>query len=152
MWSTELPSATTSQYASAHTIYDSSKSSTYKAASGSTWQIQYGDSSTASGTVATDNVTIGGITIENQAIELANTLSAQFLQGEGDGLLGLAWGNINTVKPEPVQTPVENMISQSDIPANAELFTAYLGSFKDADEADKGVVCSLEGSSRAVIL
>ena len=106
VWSTELPSKTTSQYASAHTIYDPKKSSTYKASSGSTWQIQYGDSSTASGNVGTDNVTIGGITIEDQAIELASTLSTQFLQGEGDGLLGLAWGNINTVKPEPVATPV----------------------------------------------
>lgn len=83
---------------------------------------------------------IGSITIENQAIELANTLSTQFLQGAGDGLLGLAFGNINTVKPSPVQTPVENMISQKDIPANAELFTAYLGSYKDTNDPDKGVV------------
>lgn len=50
----------------------------------------------------------------------------------------MAWGTINTVKPSPVQTPVENLISQKDIPANAELFTAYLGSVKDANDADKG--------------
>lgn len=30
------------------------------------------------------------------------------------------------------------MISQKDIPQNAELFTAYLGSWRDADETDKG--------------
>jgi hypothetical protein len=65
-------------------------------------------------------------------------LSDQFVQGTGDGLLGLAWGNINTVTPTRVQTPVENMITQTDIPKDAELFTAYLGSWKDANDADKG--------------
>jgi hypothetical protein len=76
--------------------------------------------------------------VENQAIELADTLSAQFEQGTGDGLLGLAFSNINTVKPQAVRTPVENMIAQEDIPKSAELFTAKLGSWKDADEPDKG--------------
>ena len=48
--------------------------------------------------------------------------------------MGLAFGSINTVQPKPVKTPVENMISQDDIPQSAELFTAYLGSIKDANE------------------
>lgn len=65
-------------------------------------------------------------------------MSAQFQQGTGDGLLGLAFSNINTVKPQAVKTPVENMIAQEDIPKSAELFTAKLGSWKDADEPDKG--------------
>ena len=34
--------------------------------------------------------------------------------------------------------PVENMISQADIPKSAELFTAKLGSWRDTDEPDKG--------------
>jgi hypothetical protein len=106
--------------------------------SGSSWKISYGDSSSASGTVGTDNVTIGGLTVENQAIELAKQMSDQFIQGTGDGLLGLAFGNINTVKPQQVQTPVENMISQGDIPKSSELFTAYLGSWRDAKDPDKG--------------
>lgn len=70
--------------------------------------------------------------VKNQAIELAKTLSTQFAQGPGDGLLGLAFGSINTVQPTPVQTLVENMITQSDIPQNTELFTAYLGSTSPA--------------------
>lgn len=78
------------------------------------------------------------MTIKAQSIELAKTLSSQFEQDTGDGLLGLAWGSINTVTPTAVKTPVENMIAQDDIPADAELFTAYLGSWRDADEADKG--------------
>ena len=64
-------------------------------------------------------------------------LSQQFQQGIGDGLLGLAFGRINTVSPTPVATPVENMISQSDIPKDAELFTAHLGSVTANGDADR---------------
>lgn len=76
--------------------------------------------------------------VKSQAVEVADILSDQFAQGAGDGLLGLAFGNINTVKPKAVSTPVENMISQADIPKSAELFTAKLGSWRDSDEPDKG--------------
>ena len=51
-------------------------------------------------------------------------MSTEFQQGTGDGLLGLAWPAINTVTPKPVATPVQNMITQEDIPKSAELFTA----------------------------
>ncbi|OAP62661.1 hypothetical protein AYL99_01888 [Fonsecaea erecta] len=133
-WSTELPQSTLSA-GKGHTIFDPSKSSTFQTSQGSTWQIQYGDQSSASGKVGTDNIEIGNITVKNQAIELATKLSSQFTQDtSSDGLLGLAFGSINTVQPEPVQTPVANMIAQDDIPQNAELFTCYLGSIKDTNE------------------
>ena len=139
MWSTELSQQIQSQGKATHTIFDATKSSTFNNVSGSTWKISYGDQSSASGTVGTDDVTIGGLTIKNQAIELANQLSAQFIQDSGSsGLLGLAFGQLNTVKPTAVKTPVENMIAENDIPANMELFTAYLGSWRDAAEPDKG--------------
>jgi len=77
---------------------------------GSSWKIKYGDGSTASGIVGTDNVNLGGLCVENQAIELASKLSSQFMKSAGDGLLGLAFGKINTVKPKGVTTPVENMV------------------------------------------
>jgi hypothetical protein len=51
-------------------------------------------------------------------------MSTEFQQGTGDGLLGLAWPAINMVTPKPVATPVENMITEDDIPKTAELFTA----------------------------
>lgn len=137
VWSTSLPASVRSSGKS-HNIFDPSKSSTFKKTPGSTWKISYGDQSSASGSVGTDLVSIGGLKIENQTIELASTLSTEFQSGSGDGLLGLAFGNINTVQPTPVQTPVENMISQSDIPSSAELFTAKLGSWRDTAEADKG--------------
>jgi hypothetical protein len=127
VWSTELPSSTTSSAsAKGHTVFDPSKSSTFNKTEGSTWNISYGDGSGASGDVGTDTLILGGISVENQSIELASKLSAQFVQSEGDGLLGLAFGSINTVQPTPVATPVENMSAQEDIPKDAELFTAFL--------------------------
>lgn len=135
VWSTKLSKSIQAQgKKSGHTLFDPSKSSTWKLSSGSTWKISYGDSSSASGIVGTDNVVLGGLTIKNQAVEIAEKISAQFESGPGDGLLGLAWGSINTVSPEPVQTPVENMIAQDDIPKSMELFTACLSGYKDTNE------------------
>lgn len=130
-----MPSATLSANKN-HTVFDSSKSSTFKTQEGSTWEISYGDGSSASGSVGTDDVNIGGVVVKNQAVELAEKMSAQFASGAGDGLLGLAFSNINTVKPKSVATPVENMVTQADI--TNKLFTAKLGSWRDADEPDKG--------------
>ena len=138
MFSTELPKATITAAGNSHTIYNPKQSSTYQVTKGASWKISYGDGSSASGTVGTDNVTIGGLTITKQTIELAKTLSTEFASGAGDGLLGLAFSNINTVTPGPAHTPVENMISQSDISASEELFTANLGSWRDANDPDGG--------------
>ncbi|GJJ09856.1 hypothetical protein Clacol_004080 [Clathrus columnatus] len=130
VWSSEL---TVSK--SSHTIYNPKNSSTAKEVKGATWNIGYGDGSGASGNVFTDGehivlrisslsdvfdawlVRIGSITIPNQGIELAEKLSDSFLRRGGpDGLLGLAWPSLNTVKPQPVATPVENIISQGIAP------------------------------------
>lgn len=138
VWSTGLSQSVQKQKTSSGgAVFDSSKSSTFKNMSGSTWQIQYGDGSSASGTVGTDTVTLGNIVIQNQAVELADTISSQ-LQGEAgsDGLLGLAFGTINTVKPKPVQTPLENMITEKDIPTDEELFTCCLGTSATSTSSD----------------
>lgn len=160
MWSTELDSRTKLARGE-HNLFDAKKSSTFKKMPGSSWRIRYGDGSTASGIVGTDNVTLGGLCVENQAIELASILSPQFSKSAGDGLLGLAFGKINTVKPKGVATPVENMVrshccilaephilklhvdtrlqmTQDDIVEDQELFTCYLGSWRDKDEVDQG--------------
>jgi hypothetical protein len=86
-------------------------------------------------------VDLGGLKVENQAVELAKELSQQFAQGNGSGLLGLAFSSINTVSPTPQKTPVDNIIAQKT--AKEQLFTAYLGSWRDANEADKGEVSSI---------
>ncbi len=98
--------------------------------------IQYGDGSSASGECGTDTLVIGGLSIENQVIETASKLSAEFSEGTGDGLLGLAWSKINSVvdhgTADPQSTPVENMIKQHDIPKESELFTSAF--YSDRDE------------------
>jgi len=112
VWSSELRANS-----SGHTIYKPSVSSTSKPVPGATWNISYGDGSSASGNVYTDTIKIGALTIPNQAIELAEKLSSSFLQSGGsDGLLGLAWPSINTVQPNSVATPVANIIQQGIAP------------------------------------
>ncbi|KAJ6456473.1 acid protease [Mycena sanguinolenta] len=121
VWSSELKGVSKT----GHNIYTPSKSKTASLQSKSTWEISYGDGSSASGNVYLDTVTIGGVSIPKQAVELAEKMSAQFSSGEGsDGLLGLAWPSINTVSPQPVKTPVENMIQQKLI--SQPLFTVKL--------------------------
>lgn len=103
--------------------------------SGKKWKIQYGDGSTASGDCGSDTLILGNLSIKKQTIECAAKLSRQFSQGTSDGLLGLAWGKINTVtdsgEADPQATPVENMIKQDDIPKEAELFTSAFYSTRD---------------------
>ncbi|KAK4704863.1 hypothetical protein P7C70_g1350, partial [Phenoliferia sp. Uapishka_3] len=120
VWSSEYKGTGTS----GHAIYNPAKSTTAKRQTGSTWSISYGDGSMASGDVYTDSVALGSITIPNQAIELASKLSSSFLQGGSDGLLGLAWPSINTVTPNAVATPVENMINEKLI--NSSIFSVKL--------------------------
>lgn len=71
--------------------------------------------------------------IQNQAVELAKVAADQFVSGTGDGLLGLAFPSINTISPKPQNTPVANMISQGDIPSDAQLFTSAFYSSRDDD-------------------
>jgi len=127
VWSTELPQSTLDKAKpeTQQVAFDATKSSTFKKLSGATWKISYGDGSGASGDVGTDVIDLGGLKIENQAIELAKQLSQQFQQGNGSGLLGLAFSSINTVSPNPQQTPVDNAIAQKNV--TQPLFTAYLG-------------------------
>ncbi|KAH8670926.1 aspartic peptidase domain-containing protein [Xylariales sp. PMI_506] len=118
-----------------HKVFDPKKSSTYKALTGLTWKISYGDGSSASGDCGSDVVSIGGLSIQNQTVELAKTMSSAFSDGTSDGLLGLAFSSINTVekngKADPQKSPVDNMIAQDDIPQTSELFTAAFYSERD---------------------
>lgn len=102
--------------AGSQTKYDPSKSSSAKKLSGATWKISYGDGSNCSGDVYTDDVTVGGLTVKGQAVESAKQVSQQFAQGEGDGLLGLAFSELNTVTPTPQKTWFDNIKSQLDSP------------------------------------
>lgn len=135
VFSTELSASARS----GHTAFDSTKSSTYTKLDWLTWTIAYGDGSSASSDVGSDVITIGGLAIPHQSVELANEISEEFSQASGDGLLGLAWSKINTVKrcviiPRPQHTPVENLISAKTLPKDAQLFTSCFYSTRDANK------------------
>jgi hypothetical protein len=105
-----------------HSVFSSASSSTYKSISGCTWDISYADGSGASGVCGTDTVTIGETTVTKQVVELANKVSSTFVSDEADGLVGLAFSNINTVVPTQALTFFDNAQDSLDSP----LFAAYL--------------------------
>ena len=116
MFSTELPASEQS----GHTVYNTASG---KIDSGETWSISYGDGSSASGNIFFDTVVVGGTTVTSQAVEAAETLSAQFQSDTAnDGLLGLAFDTINTASPNKVATFFQNAIPGLDAP----VFTANL--------------------------
>lgn len=67
-------------------------------------------------------MTIGGTTVKGQAVELATKVSSTFVSDQADGLVGLAFSNINTVQPQQQQTFFDNAQSSLDAP----IFAAYL--------------------------
>ena len=84
---------------------------------GSTWQISYGDGSGAAGVVGTDVVNIGGATATGQAVELATAVSQAFVtDANNDGLVGLAFSNLNTVKPQQQTTFFDTVMPQLAMP------------------------------------
>jgi len=106
-----------------HTIYNPSKSTTFKMLTGATYSISYGDGSGSAGNVGTDTVNLGGATVTSQAIELATAVSTSFVTDtQSNGLLGLAFSQLNTVKPQQQKTFFDNAMSTLTEP----VFTADL--------------------------
>ena len=112
-----------SQVTSGHSIFDPSRSSTWSNYPGGSWDIEYGDGSTARGSVGFDTVNVGGAVVEKQCIELAEEVSGSFQTDiNSDGLLGLGFSVVNTVQPQPQKTFFENVMDDLDQP----VFTADL--------------------------
>jgi hypothetical protein len=82
VWSTELPQniLSSANAQNQQVAFDATKSSTFKKIDGASWKISYGDGSSASGDVGTDIIDLGGLKVENQAVELAKQLSQQFAE------------------------------------------------------------------------
>jgi len=91
-----------------------------------TWDIEYGDGSWISGVVGFDQIDVGGIKVRNQAVKLAKRFHGkEFFQGSADGVIGLAFDNLNSVSHSRVLTPLESMIAQSLL--HEQVFTVSLG-------------------------
>ncbi len=106
-----------------HNVFDPAKSSSFKQLKGATWNITYGDGSFASGTVGTETVNIGGATVTKQAVEIATDVAQSFTQDvNNEGLVGLAFSQLNTVQPVPQKTFLDNILPSLKEP----VFTADL--------------------------
>jgi aspergillopepsin I len=93
---------TPQKQAQGHSLYNTATGTKLQ---GYTWKIVYGDGSGAKGNVFADKVVVGGVTATRQAVEAATSVSKTFSQDkQNDGLLGLAFSSINTVKPQKQTT------------------------------------------------
>ncbi|KAF2874220.1 aspartic peptidase domain-containing protein [Massariosphaeria phaeospora] len=76
----------------------------------STFRINYGDGSGAGGKVYVDKVVMGGVTATSQAIGAATSVSTAFQRDQQtDGMLGLAFSELNKISPEPQKTWFDNV-------------------------------------------
>ncbi|KAI1804199.1 acid protease [Daldinia bambusicola] len=104
-----------------HTCYRPEKSKTAKKLDGYTFNVTYADGTVGSGIVYTDNVTIGGLTVKEQPFGLQNWLN-EIDVVDCDGIVGLAFGSGNSIKPKQQKTWFENIKPSLDAP----VFTADL--------------------------
>lgn len=130
LWVFNTQLAATSQ--TGHTLYDPTKSTSLKMIQGATFSISYGDGSGAAGNVGTDTVNIGGATVTAQAIEMATAVSQSFIEDtNNNGLVGLAYSKLNTVKPQQQKTFFDNVMPSLAMPVfTADLRKAAVGSYE----------------------
>ncbi|TWU72173.1 hypothetical protein ED733_000525 [Metarhizium rileyi] len=106
VFSTQLNPALTN----GHRVYDPSQSRTFRPMQGAQFRIKYGDGSQAVGNVGLDVVDVGGASFPQQAVQMATAVSDQFARDQNnDGLMGLAFSSINTVKPQQQRTFFDNV-------------------------------------------
>ncbi|KAF4555730.1 Aspergillopepsin-1-like protein 2 [Elsinoe fawcettii] len=100
-----------------HTVY---KTDSKKLMSGETYSVTYGDGSYSKGVVYKDKVTIGGVTFDSQGVEAAQSVSQSFLNHiDADGLIGMSFTALNTVRPTQQKTFFENVKDNLALPLYA---------------------------------
>lgn len=95
-----------------HTAFNPNKSSTFEPMPKQRWFLKYGDGSSASGLVGRDTVVVGGATVTCQAVEMATAVASQFESDTAnDGILGLGFSSLNSVRPKQQLTFFDNIRS-----------------------------------------
>ncbi|KAL3431237.1 aspartic peptidase domain-containing protein [Aspergillus tetrazonus] len=114
------------------TAFDPSKSTTYKKMTGSTFNITYGDDSYAYGPVGTDTINVGGVTVTSQAIGLPTAVASSILEDtHSNGLVGLGFSSLNTVKPTQQKSFFETIADVLDEPVlSASLVSDGVGEYE----------------------
>ncbi|EKM60319.1 uncharacterized protein PHACADRAFT_132810 [Phanerochaete carnosa HHB-10118-sp] len=96
-----VPSAScTDSICSGKNKYDASKSSTSAQQSG-TFTIVYGDQSTVTGPIYSDDVAVAGLTATGQYFSPVTSLSNSFANSQLDGILGLAYPRLSSLGGTP---------------------------------------------------
>jgi hypothetical protein len=99
-----------------HRKYDPSASKTSDLMTSNKLSIQYGDGSTTTGQVYTDNLTIAGMTANDQTIGVATSLSESFANDPHDGIMGMGYQSISQMDKPPV---FQTLMKQNKV-ANAQ--------------------------------
>ncbi|KAG0269904.1 hypothetical protein BGZ95_001861 [Linnemannia exigua] len=89
-----------------HTRFNPSSSSTYKK-DGRPWKVEYGDGSVVSGQLASEIINVGGVQVR-QTVGLATNVSSQFKNSPEDGIFGLGFSALMSVKG--INTFMDNAI------------------------------------------
>lgn len=129
VFNTNLPAAAQRN----HVVYDPTKSTTFQdSLAQSTFNVSYGDGSTCSGPVGVDTLDIGGSTVAQQAIGLPDTVSQSFvIDSHSNGLVGLAFSQLNTISPKPQKTFFENVLPDLSQPVfTAQLLGGQVGAYE----------------------
>jgi hypothetical protein len=122
-----------------HRIFDPAQSQTFQLMQGAQFNISYGDGSSAAGNVGTDVVDVGGVSFPGQAVQLATAVTQEFVDDQNnDGLMGLAFSALNTVKPQKQKTFFDNVktsLAEPVFTADLRRATAGQYSFGSIDQS-----------------
>ncbi|KAI9490813.1 aspartic peptidase domain-containing protein [Zychaea mexicana] len=123
-----VPSTNCSMLTCPHERYNASASSTLQL-TGTALQVEYGIGM-ANGTYAMDTVSVGGLTVQEQAIGLANEtedILGSFSEGYSNGIMGFAFPQMNSLRGNSEDVPfVFNLANNNLIPE--AIFSIYLNS------------------------
>ncbi|KAI9842122.1 MAG: hypothetical protein M1838_003267 [Thelocarpon superellum] len=90
------------------TLFDPTKSTTFKALPGDSLTISYGDGTSLSGGVGADTVQLGSLAVMGQPVGLPSNYQ-EGLQTGSDGILGLGPDSTNLLQPAGQKTFLQNL-------------------------------------------